>query len=101
MFNYSTSSGVKTASSQILSARGGLCGVDTTAPSSGSSVLTIYDSENSTTSGKLVLAEMHLDAGLASLNHEYVVPVGANRGIYCVLTSTGAGTTYVVRTYPG
>lgn len=101
--NYSTSSGVKTASSQISTNPGALIGIDATPPEDCNTVIKIWDSENSTTSGKTVLAEIHLDAGHLSINHEYFVPVAVNRGIYAELTTTASGDngTFVVRYMAG
>ena len=94
----STSSGLKSASAQITTRCAGLAGIDANPPAAGYATITIYDSEDSNTSGKLVLAEIQLDAGYISVNHEYNSPVIANRGIYAVLTETGGtGTTFVAR----
>ena len=60
----------------------------------------IYDSEDSDLTGKLVLAEFHVDAGHISLNHEYFSAVAVNRGIYAEVTNSetnGNTPTYVVR----
>lgn len=95
--NYSTSSGLKTASAQITSGPGALIGIDATPPDTGMTTITIYDSENSTTSGKLVIAEIHLDAGHISVNHEYTIPIAVNRGIYCTYSSSGSNGTYICR----
>ena len=87
-------------SAQISINPGSLSGVDVTPPSEGCSVVKIYDSEDSSLSGKLVLAEFHVDAGHISLNHEYFSAVAVNRGIYAEVTnvSVGASTpSYVVR----
>lgn len=92
---YGTSSDKKSASSQILSIGGTLLGIDVLPPTTGQAVLVVYDSENSTTTGKIILAECHVDAGMPSLNHEFVRPLIANRGIYCTLTGTGAE--YLIR----
>lgn len=96
--NYSTSSGKKTLSSQISVLPGALVGIDLTPPTSGRATLTLWDSENTSTSGKLVLVEVILDAGLQSVNHEFSIPVLVNRGLYAELTySTGSGSTFIVR----
>lgn len=92
---YGTSSGKKTVDTQILGIGGTLLGVDVLPPTTGQAVLIVYDSENSTVTGKVILAECHVDAGQPSLNHEFVRPVIANRGIYCTLTGTGAE--YLIR----
>lgn len=92
---YGTSSGKKSTDTQILLIGGTLLGIDVLPPTTGQAVLVIYDSENSTTAGKLILAECHVDAGMPTLNHEFFRPVVANRGIYCTLTGTGAE--YIIR----
>lgn len=68
--------------------------MDLQPPASGQAILKIYDSENSTLTGKLVLAELYCDAGLSGLNHEFFAPVAVNRGIYAELTGTAS---YTVR----
>lgn len=95
--NYSTSSGQQTVTAQVSTLPGSLAGVDLTPPTSGYSTLVIYDSENSSTSGKIILSEIFCDAGAVGVNHEYFAPVAVNRGLYCVLTSTGAGSHYYLR----
>ncbi len=100
---YSTSSGRKTESAQISVNPGALVGVDLTNPAAGQANLTLWDSENSTTSGKTVLAELQLDAGLQTITHEFSIPVTVNRGIYAELTYAGggSGSTFVVRFFLG
>lgn len=95
--NYSTSSGLKTTSTQISTQPGSLSGVDVRSPTSGVSYLTLYDSENSSTSGKLVLAVVEADAGMVSVNHEFFIPVAVNRGIYAELSGSGVDAQYIVR----
>lgn len=92
-----TSSGEKSADAQISTLPGFLLGVDLQPPASGAATLVIYDSENSTTSGKTVLFECTVPTGVASINFQELNIV-ANRGIYADLTGT---TTYVVRFAPG
>jgi hypothetical protein len=93
--NYTTTSGRKTSSEVILAAPGALCGVDMQPPTSGQATLYIYDSENSNTSGKLIIAELVCDAGMNGLQHEYFLPATVNRGLYAELT--GANASYIVR----
>lgn len=95
--NYSTSSGLKTSSAQISSMSGSLMGVDVQSPTSGSNLLTIYDSENSSTSGKKVLVIIEADAGMVGINHEFFAPVAVNRGIYVAVSGTGTDYSYIVR----
>ncbi len=91
------SSGRKTASSQICTLSGFLAGIDMISPSSGTATLTVYDSNNSDTTGKTILAEMEVDAGMPSCNHEYPSMVIANKGLYVVLTDTSGTATYIIR----
>ncbi len=99
MYDLSTSSGQKTASAQISSSRGTLAGVDLNGPTTGGAILTIYDSSNSTTAGKLILCEVYCDAGMMSVNHEFTRPVAVNSGIYADLTynGSGSGSNFIVR----
>lgn len=92
---YGTSSGKKSTNTQVLAIGGTLLGLDVLPPTTGQAVLIVYDSENSDTTNKLILAEAHVDAGMPTLNHEFVRPVVANRGLYCTLTGTGAE--YIIR----
>lgn len=91
----STSSGLKSASSQIINQSGYLMGIDVVTPTTGTTLLTFYDSENSTTTDKLIIAEVEVDAGFSTLNHEFYAPVIANRGIY--VTLTGQTVNYIIR----
>lgn len=95
--NYATSSGLKTAASQVSVNPGALMGIDVQCPSAGKNVLTIYDSANSSTSGKLVLSIIEADAGMVSINHEYFSPLTVNNGIYVSVSGTGTDYSYVVR----
>lgn len=95
--NYSTSSGLKTESSLISPFPGSLMGIDVKAPSSGVNIITLYDSENPSVNGKLVLCEVEADAGMVSINHEFFVPVVVNRGIYALVSGTGEDCSYIVR----
>lgn len=94
------SSGVKTASAQVASRQSLLAGIDMISPETGTATLTLYDSENASVSGKTVLAEMEVDAGMPSCNHEYGNPINANRGIYAVLaysTGSSADASFIIR----
>lgn len=95
--NYSTSSGVKTAAAQITNQPGSLMGFDVQCPSTGYNILTVYDSEDSNTSGKLVLAIIEADAGMVGINHEFFAPTVVNRGIYVSVAGTGTDYSYIVR----
>lgn len=94
-FGRSTSSGEKSGSAQITTTESFLMGVDVQPPSVGQSVLKIYDSKNSDVVGKLVLAEIYLDAGLQGLNHVWVLPITANQGIY--VSASGTAVNYIVQ----
>lgn len=86
-----TSSGLKVADAQITSMDSQLFNVQLLGDGTNAATLTIYDSENSSISGKLVLAKLSLDAGLVqaeTLNSEHGIV--ANRGIYCDVSGTGA-----------
>ena len=95
--NYSTSSGLRSTSAQISSQPGSLMGIDAVSPSSGINYLTVYDSEDSNTTGKLVIAFVEVDAGMVSINHEFFAPVAVNRGIYIEMTGSGSGCSYIAR----
>ena len=88
-----TTSDQQSASAQIASRPGFFHGFELTPPNVGLATLKIYDSENSSISGKKILAEATVAAGQNSIFLTYVVPRVANRGIYVTLTGT---TTYVV-----
>lgn len=66
-------------------------------PDTGTATLVIYDSSNSNTSGKLVLAEFEIDAGMPSCNHEYTNFITANNGLYAQLTDTSGTASFIVR----
>lgn len=91
------SSGLKTSTGQITNQSSFLGGIDMLSPTTGTATLTVYDSENSNTSGKLVLAEMEVDAGMPSCNHEYTNFVNANRGLYCSLDDLSGTASYIIR----
>lgn len=94
--NYASSSGQKTASAQISQLPGGLVGLDITPPTSGYVHLTVYDSEDSNTAGKIILTEAYVDAGATGLNHNFYMPLAVNRGLYCDLSGTGTGSAYYI-----
>lgn len=91
--NYSTSSGLQSATTQLTSMPGALLGVDLMPPNAGYATLTVYDSNNANAGGSdLIISQLIVDAGTVGLNHEYFVPVAVNRGIYCTLIYTGGST---------
>jgi hypothetical protein len=72
-------------------------GVDVTPPDSGVVILSIYDSNDSNISGKLILAIIHADAGMSGISHEFFAPVAVNRGIYVSVTGAGINYNYIIR----
>jgi hypothetical protein len=90
-----TSSGLKTTSAQITTLPSYLEAVLIDPPTSGITTLTIYDSENSDTTGKLVLAFFEKYAGESS-DIQPFKPVIANRGIYCVLSAPLNTSSFIV-----
>lgn len=95
--NDSTSSGLKTGDQQVLPGPGSLHGIDVISAASGVNYITLYDSADSNTSGKLELAFVEADAGMVSINHEFFTPVVVNNGIYVKVTGSGSGAQYIVR----
>lgn len=93
-----SSSGIKTASTQIWTGPAWFLGSDIKTPSTLTTIITVYDSENSDTTGKTVLCEMEIDAGLGSFSHDLPYPIYANRGIY--INMAGQTTNYIVRFAP-
>lgn len=91
----STSSGLKSADAQITTQQSYVMGFDLQPPCTGIITFTVYDSSNSDTTNKLVLAQAEIDAGVASINHEFFAPIIANSGIYC--TISGGTSTYQLR----
>lgn len=97
---YGTGSGQQTGNAQISIQRGALLGIDVIPPSSGFATVLVYDSEDSNVAGKRIISEVVVDAGYISMNHEYFVPQGVNRGIYCTIVYSGgsaADSHYYVR----
>lgn len=86
-----TSSGAKTASAQIATMPGFFHSVIINPPSSGLLTVEIWDSEDSSTAGKLSLGRFTCAAGQNNLHFVSVIPMVANRGIYAQLI-TGTGT---------
>jgi len=94
---YSTSSGLQTATAQLMSGPGSIAGIDLMPPNAGYAVLTVYDTNVGDT-GALIVTQLYVDAGTVGINHEYFAPVAINRGIYCTLTQTGGtGAQYFLR----
>lgn len=91
------SSGVKLVSSQITVLRSFVAGIDMISPSTGTATLTVYDSKDNSTSGKLILAEMEVDAGMPSCNHEYMNMINANQGIYAQLVDNSGTSQFIIR----
>lgn len=86
-----TSSGVKSATAQIIATGGYLHGFELNPPSTGYATLNIYDSNNAGTGFLLTTASVA--AGQNSIYCEFPTLRTANSGIYAVLTGT---TTYSV-----
>jgi hypothetical protein len=76
---------------------GALCGVDIQSPEMGYLILTVYDSESSNVSNRKALSIFRSDSGMSGQNHEFFVPVAANRGLYAEASGTGTGFKYIVR----
>lgn len=94
---YSTSSGQQTATAQLTTAPGSIAGIDLMPPNAGYAILTIYDSNSSSTSA-LIVTQLYVDAGTVGINHEYFAPVAINKGIFCTLVQTGGtGAQYFLR----
>jgi len=89
-----TSSGELSANAQIMSTGGYLHGFELNPPVSGIATLKLYDSNNSTTAGKLLLATATVASGMNSVYCEFPGLRTANVGIYAVLG--GTSTTYSV-----
>lgn len=88
-----TSSGEQTGNAQISSNRAHLLGIELNPPATGLATLKIYDSENSTTSGKALVLSLTVAAGQSTLFITFPSGRSANRGLYAVLTGT---TSYLV-----
>jgi len=86
-----TSSGVKSATSQITSTGGYLHGFELNPPSTGYATLNIYDSGSGDTT--LLITTASVAAGQNSIYCEFPSLRTANSGIYAVLTGT---TTYTI-----
>lgn len=95
--NDSTPSGLKEGDQQILAMPGSLHGIDVVAPSNGVNFITVYDSADGTTAGKVEVAYIEADAGMVSINHEFFTPVVLNRGLYVKVTGSGTDCQYIVR----
>lgn len=95
--NDSTPSGLKTGDQLIFAGPGSLHGIDVIAPTSSVNYVTVYDSEDSTVSGKLEVAFVEADAGMVSVNHEFFTPVVCNRGCYIKITGNGTDCRYIIR----
>lgn len=95
---FSNSSGIKTAPNQIYARSSYLCGVNVNPPTTGYTLLTIYDTANGPDLNALILVQIHMDAGMVGVTHEFVAPVIANYGLYCSVTGgTSPDVSYSVR----
>jgi hypothetical protein len=86
-----TSSGALAASAVVLAQQGGIMSVIATADGTNAATVHVWDSENSTTSGKTKLATVIVDAGLVYEQMSANRLIKANRGIYVEISGTGAG----------
>lgn len=89
------SSGLKTSDAVIQAQPAYLAGFDVEPPLVGFTRVTFYDSRDSNTSGKKVLAEAFINAGSPGLSHDYAYVMPANEGIYADVT--GNAVNYIVR----
>lgn len=86
MYNIADSSGRISDDQQIATRPCMLHGIIVDPPSTGTVSLTVYDSENSSVSGKKVLVYFEQLAGINSVPVNHPAPLVANRGIYCVFS---------------
>lgn len=96
MIGPQTTSDEKTTSAQICVRTGYFHSFELNPPSIGLATLKIYDSEDSSLSGKKILAQGICAAGQNSIFLSYMVPRVALRGIYASLTVTTGTTAFVV-----
>lgn len=95
MPNKATSSGLKTASAVIAAFPASLATVSITGASG---TVIIYDSEDTTTSGRTVLAKIVTGATTdPTVIHTFDTPISANRGLYATLAG---GTDFIVTFLP-
>lgn len=88
MYGGVTSSGLKIADAQISTLRSMLHTLIVNPTSAGVGTVTVYDSENSSVSGKLELMKIVINSTDQSNTAHLTEPVNANRGIYIVATGT-------------
>lgn len=97
MYNVADSSGRKQADAQIATMPCRVHGIIVDPPSTGIVTLTVYDSEDSNTSGKRVLLYFEQLAGIGSVPVNHPAPIVANRGIYCTFSGVDiANAGYIV-----
>lgn len=90
-----TTSDEKSASATIYAAQSHFHGFEILPPASGYAILKIYDSADSTLTGKKIVAEAQIAAGMNSIFLALVSPRVCNQGVRAELTGTGS-TTYTV-----
>lgn len=83
-----TSSGLKSADSQICARECYLHSIIIGAPSAGTATMVIYDSENNTTSGKVELFYHVSSSTSESQTIHFTNPVNCSKGIYVDITGT-------------
>lgn len=94
VFGPSTSSGEKTASAQVTDQPAFFFSLELIPPTSGLATVKVYDSEDSSVSGKLVLLTAVCAAGQNTLYISRNTPMAVNRGIY--VSYSGTNSAYVV-----
>lgn len=99
MLQPATSSGKLTASGQVVATECLLAGIDVIPPLTGQAIITLYDSKTSDIANAQVISELHVDAGMPTLNHEYIRSVYCNHGIYATMVEStpGSSTSFIVR----
>lgn len=93
----STSSGLKSASAQISAKNAYLYSIEIVPPSTGISVVSIYDNSAGDSSG-LLLATLSQYAGESSKPMIFPMPINANKGLSAILS--GTATNYVIHYAP-
>jgi len=86
-----TSSGLKTSSAVIYDKSCRLQSVQVNTDGTNAATVIVYDSEDTTTSGRLVLAKFIVPGAQGGdFRHFNDIGIYANRGLYCTISGTGA-----------
>lgn len=88
-----TTSDEQSASATIYAAQSHFHSLELLPPTSGYATLKVYDSENDTLTGKRMIAEATVSAGMNSIYLALPAPRVCNRGVRAELTGT---TTYII-----